>query len=69
MEDLDKVYQRVLEMQKNIENASTEEQTQMMNELFEVVSKIEQSLFSVQKDLEELNIKSETEIENQINEE
>jgi hypothetical protein len=55
MSDLDKVYERVLEMQKNIETASPEEQVKMMNELLEVASQIEQSLSSVQDDLEELN--------------
>jgi hypothetical protein len=55
MSDLDKVYERVLEMQKNIETASPEEQIKMMNELLEVASQIEQSLSSVQDDLKELN--------------
>jgi hypothetical protein len=55
MNDLDKVYERVLEMQKNIETASPEEQVKMMNELLEVASQIEQSLSSVQDDLKELN--------------
>jgi hypothetical protein len=55
MSDLDKVYERVLEMQKNIETASPEEQIKMMNELLEVASQIELSLNSVQDDLKELN--------------
>ena len=55
MSDLDKVYERVLEMQKNIETASPEEQIKMMNELLDVASQIEQSLYSVQDDLKELN--------------
>ena len=55
MSDLDKVYERVLEMQKNIETASPEEQIKMMNELLEVAAQIEQSLSSVQDDLKELN--------------
>ena len=55
MSDLDKVYERVLEMQKNIETASPEEQIKMMNELLDVASQIEFSLSSVQDDLKELN--------------
>jgi hypothetical protein len=55
MNDLDKVYERVLEMQKNIETASPEEQIKMMNELLDVASQIEFSLNSVQDDLKELN--------------
>jgi hypothetical protein len=55
MSDLDKVYERVLEMQKNIETASPEEQIKMMNELLEVASQIELSLNSVQDDIKELN--------------
>ena len=55
MSDLDKVYERVLEMQKNIEPASPEEQIKMMNELLDVASQIEFSLNSVQDDLKELN--------------
>jgi hypothetical protein len=55
MSDLDKVYERVLEMQKNIETASPEEQVKMMNELLEVAAQIEQSLSNVQDDLKELN--------------
>jgi hypothetical protein len=55
MSDLDKVYERVLEMQKNIETASPEEQIKMMNELLDVASQIEFSLNSVQDDLKELN--------------
>jgi len=55
MNDLDKVYERVLEMQKNIETASPEEQIKMMNELLDVASQIEFSLNSVQDDIKELN--------------
>jgi hypothetical protein len=55
MSDLDKVYERVLEMQKNIETASPEEQIKIMNELFEVASQIELSLSDIQNDLKEIN--------------
>jgi hypothetical protein len=68
MNDLDKVYERVLEMQKNIETASPEEQIKMMNELLDVASQIEQSLSSVQDDLKELNETFENEnLQNEIN--
>jgi hypothetical protein len=67
MSDLDKVYERVLEMQKNIETASPEEQIKMMNELLEVAAQIEQSLSSVQDDLKELNETFENEnLQNEI---
>ena len=55
MSDLDKIYERVLEMQKNIETASPEEQTKMISDLLEVASQIELSLSNVQNDLEEIN--------------
>lgn len=55
MSDLDKIYERVLEMQKNIETASPEEQTKMISELLEVASQIELSLSDVQNDLKEIN--------------
>ena len=68
MNDLDKVYERVLEMQKNIETASPEEQIKMMNELLDVASQIEQSLSSVQDNLKELNETFENEnLQNEIN--
>jgi hypothetical protein len=68
MSDLDKVYERVLEMQKNIETASPEEQIKMMNELLDVASQIEQSLSSVQDNLKELNETFENEnLQNEIN--
>jgi hypothetical protein len=67
MSDLDKVYERVLEMQKNIETASPEEQIKMMNELLDVASQIEFSLNSVQDDLKELNETFENEnLQNEI---
>ena len=42
--DPNKIHDRILEIQKNIPTASTEQQTDMLNELFELASKIEQSL-------------------------
>lgn len=59
--DDDKIYQRVLEIQKNIESADPKQQGAMFGELLEIVSQIEQSLAEVR-----LNI---GEIETQINKE
>ena len=68
MNDLDKIYERVLEMQKNIETASPEEQAKMMSELLDVASQIESSLNRVQDDLKELNENFENENpQNEIN--
>jgi hypothetical protein len=58
--ETDKIYERVLEIQKNIEKSSPQEQATMLSELFNVVSQIEQSLAEVKLDINE--------IENNINE-
>ena len=58
---MDKIYERVLEIQKNIEKSSPQEQATMLSELFNVVSQIEQSLAEIKLDINE--------IENQTNEE
>ena len=54
MNDLDKVYERVLEIQKNIEVSSAEQQKSMLNELVEVVSQIEQSLAEIKNDINKI---------------
>lgn len=59
--ETDKIYERVLEIQKNIETADTQQQGLMLGELLEIVSQIEQSLAEVKLDINE--------IENQINNE
>ena len=59
--ETDKIYERVLEIQKNIEKSSPQEQATMLSELFNVVSQIEQSLAEIKLDINE--------IENQTNEE
>jgi hypothetical protein len=59
--ETDKIHQRVLEIQKNIETADTQQQGLMLGELLEIVSQIEQSLAEVKLDINE--------IENQINNE
>jgi predicted transcriptional regulator len=58
--ETDKIYERVLEIQKNIEKSSPQEQATMLSELFNVVSQIEQSLAEIKLDINE--------IENNINE-
>jgi hypothetical protein len=60
MENLDKIHERVLEIQKNIEISSTEDKSSMLNELFNMVSQLEQSLAEIKLDINE--------IENQTNE-
>jgi hypothetical protein len=42
-----KIHERVLEIQKNMPEASPEQQTAMLGELFELVSKVEQSLSEI----------------------
>jgi predicted transcriptional regulator len=54
MNDLDKVYERVLEIQKNIEISDTQQQGLIMNELINVISQIEQSLAEVKNDISKL---------------
>ena len=61
MSDLDKIHERVLEIQKNIEISPTEDKSSMLNELFNMVSQLEQSLAEIKLDINE--------IENQTNEE
>ena len=53
MENLDKIHERVLEMQKNIENVSPEEQANMISELINIASQIEQSLSDINLDVNE----------------
>ena len=57
--DPNKLHERVLEIQKNIETASAEDQAAMLSELINITSKIEQSLAEIQiedVDLDDLNI-------------
>jgi predicted transcriptional regulator len=54
MSDLDKIHDRVLEMQKNMENTSPKEQTAMLGELFKIVSQLEQSLAEIKLDINEI---------------
>jgi predicted transcriptional regulator len=54
MDDLDKIHERVLEIQKNIETSNKQQQGLMMNELINVISQIEQSLAEVKNDISKL---------------
>ena len=62
--DPNKLHERVLEIQKNIETASAEEQTAMLSELINITSKIEQSLTEIQIediDLDDIQIDEDEE--------
>ena len=48
------MHERVLEIQKNIETASPDQQAQMMSELLNMVSQIEQSLAEIKIDIDEI---------------
>ena len=48
--ETDKIHNRILEIQNNIQTSSPEQQTAMMNELINMVSQIEQSLAEVKID-------------------
>jgi hypothetical protein len=48
--DPNKMHERVLEIQKNIEIATPEQQTAMLSELLGIASKIEQSLAEIKID-------------------
>jgi predicted transcriptional regulator len=56
--ETDKIHERVIEIQNNIQASSPEQQTAMMNELINMVSQIEQSLAEIKIDIDD--------IENQI---
>jgi hypothetical protein len=48
--DPNKIHERVIEIQKNIELANPEEQTAMLSELLGIASRIEQSLAEIRID-------------------
>jgi hypothetical protein len=45
--DPNKMHERVIEIQRNMETANAEEQTSMLSELLEIASKIEQSISEI----------------------
>ena len=55
----DKIYQRVLDIQNNIQNSNPEQQSLMLNELFEIASQIEQSLAEIKIDIDEIESNEE----------
>ncbi len=62
--DPNKLHERILEIQKNIENVPETEQAAMLSELLDITSKIEQSLTEIQIDdidLDDLNINEDEE--------
>jgi hypothetical protein len=59
--ETDKIYERVLEIQKSIETADIQQHKLMLSELLEITSQIEQSLSEIKTDINS--------IENQLNNE
>jgi hypothetical protein len=57
--ETDKIHQRVLDIQNNIQNANPEQQTVMLNELLELASQIEQSLAEIKIDIDEIETNEE----------
>ena len=57
--DPNKMHERVLEIQKNIEASKPEEQTKMLSELLDIASRIEQSLADIKIDVDIDNIEIE----------
>ena len=55
----DKIYQRVLDIQTNIQNSNPEQQSLMLNELLEIASQIEQSLAEIKIDIDEIESNEE----------
>ena len=54
MSDLDKIHERVLEIQKNLEKPTTNQLPLMLSELLEIASQIEQSLSEVKLNINEI---------------
>ena len=59
--ETDKMHERILEIQKNIQLSGTppEKQSEMLNELIDMVSQIEQSLSNVKINLDNIKINEE----------
>jgi len=51
--DPNKMHERVLEIQKNIQASTPEQQTAMLSELLELASKAEQALSEIKIELDE----------------
>ena len=57
--EIDKIHQRVLDIQGNIQNVAPEQQTAMLNELLELASQIEQSLSEIKIDIDKIESNEE----------
>jgi hypothetical protein len=57
--EIDKIHQRVLDIQGNIQNVVPEQQTVMLNELLELASQIEQSLSEIKIDIDKIESNEE----------
>ena len=57
--ETNKIHERVLEIQKNIEISPPEKQTEMIGELLNMVSQIEQSLSEIKIDIDEIETNEE----------
>jgi hypothetical protein len=51
--ETNKIHERILEIQSQIENVSPEKQTEMLNELLDLASQIEQSLMDIKSKIDE----------------
>jgi hypothetical protein len=58
--ETDKIHERVLEIQKNLETAPPEKQTEMIGELLNMVSQIEQSLAEIKIDIDNIEEQIQT---------
>ena len=58
--ETDKIHERVIEIQNNIQTSSPEQQTAMMTELINMVSQIEQSLAEIKIDIDDIETQIQT---------
>jgi hypothetical protein len=57
--ETDKIHQRVLDIQQQIEKSTPEQQNIMVGELLELASQIEQSLAEIKIDFDEIETNEE----------
>ena len=58
--ETDKIHERVIEIQNNIQISSPEQQTAMIGELLNMVSQIEQSLAEMKIDIDDIETQIQT---------
>jgi hypothetical protein len=58
--ETDKIHERVIEIQNNIQISSPEQQTAMIGELLNMVSQIEQSLAEIKIDIDDIETQIQT---------